>query len=299
MKIDKDFDKVLESHYGDKPYWNDFCDSYKKWHERIFNKNKQRKSEFAFIICENNDQYFDECVYYINRLNVPEGYDIDVISIKEADSMCSAYNAAMNSSNARYKIYLHQDVFIRNQNFLYDILAVFQSDPQIGIIGMVGGKNMSILTDWHFGLLDVREPGISFYLVHRESNKKNVEVDAVDGLLIATQYDIPWREDLFTHFDMYDISQSFEMRRAGYKVVVPAQKEPWVIHNSGYAKYKYYAAEREKCINEYPEFFASDKGWFEKYDEEQNNLNNILHDQAKLSFTLRQWDKVRDIIRSC
>ncbi|RRF89576.1 MAG: hypothetical protein DUD31_11430, partial [Coriobacteriaceae bacterium] len=32
MKIDKDFDKVLESHYGDKPYWNDFCDSYKKWH---------------------------------------------------------------------------------------------------------------------------------------------------------------------------------------------------------------------------------------------------------------------------
>ena len=63
--------------------------------------------------------------------------------------------------------------------------------------------------------------------------------------MIATQYDIPWREDLFTHFDFYDVSQSFEMRRAGYKVLVPYQETPWVIHDSSFAKLTYYDEARK------------------------------------------------------
>lgn len=39
-------------------------------------------------------------------------------------------------------------------------------------------------------------------------------VDAVDGLLMMTQYDLPWRDDLFSDFDFYDVSQAFEFRRA-------------------------------------------------------------------------------------
>ena len=31
------------------------------------------------------------------------------------------------------------------------------------------------------------------------------EVEGVDGLLMATQYDIPWREDLFDGWDFYDL----------------------------------------------------------------------------------------------
>ena len=55
------------------------------------------------------------------------------------------------------------------------------------------------------------------------------QVEAVDGLLMATQYDIPWREDLFQKWDFYDISQAFEFRRNGYQVVVPAMEKPWCI----------------------------------------------------------------------
>lgn len=39
------------------------------------------------------------------------------------------------------------------------------------------------------------------------------EVEALDGLLIATQYDLPWREGLFQGWDIYDISQCTEFRR--------------------------------------------------------------------------------------
>ena len=38
---------------------------------------------------------------------------------------------------------MHQDVFILNRNFLADLLAVFEDDPEIGMIGMVGYEKMS------------------------------------------------------------------------------------------------------------------------------------------------------------
>lgn len=75
-------------------------------------------NQFAFIICTNNVQYYNECVRYIKDLYVPDGYDIDIICIQDADSMTQGYNAGMQASDAAYKVYLHQDTFILNRNFL-------------------------------------------------------------------------------------------------------------------------------------------------------------------------------------
>lgn len=76
-------------------------------------------------MCSNNKQYEDECMLYINDLKIPDGYIVDNIIIHDAISMTSGYNKAMNSSDAKYKIYLHQDVFILNKNFLFDLLYYF------------------------------------------------------------------------------------------------------------------------------------------------------------------------------
>lgn len=91
-----------------------------------------RKDTIAFIICVNNELYFEECKYYIERLEVPAGYDIDVIGIWEADSMCAAYNLGMRSSDAKYKVYMHQDVFIRDSRFLEKTLRIFKEHPKTG-----------------------------------------------------------------------------------------------------------------------------------------------------------------------
>ncbi len=41
------------------------------------------------------------------------------------------------------------------------------------------------------------------------------EVITIEGLLTATQDDIKWRDDLFSGWDYYDLSQSMEFRRTG------------------------------------------------------------------------------------
>ncbi len=259
--------------------------------------------KIAFIVCVNNEQYFEECVWYINRLIIPKDYNIDIIEIRDADSMCAAYQAAMLSSNARYKIYLHQDVMIRNIHFLEEIVRLFKDNVQVGMIGMVGGTHMPktgiAYRAWNVGRVDCREPDMAYYMVGAEGLKlENTIVEAVDGLLIATQYDVSWRQDLFTHFDFYDVSQSFEMRKAGYKVMVPFQNTPWVIHDSGFVKLDFYDKECQKCLNEYPEFFYADNGFEFIYDKQWNELSRMLAEQLKKLIADGNWKEIAAIIDS-
>ena len=95
--------------------------------------------KIAFIICVNNEKYMDECRYYIQMLDIPEGYETDIIEVREAESMTSGYQAAMESTDAKFKIYMHQDICLINRKMLYGMLEIFK-DPLIGIIGTLGGQ---------------------------------------------------------------------------------------------------------------------------------------------------------------
>ena len=90
--------------------------------------------KICFIMCVNNEDYMEEQVAYLNHLQVPEGYEIDVLNVYGATSMTSGYNEAMHASDAKYKVYLHQDTFIINPNFIADLLEIFEEE-QIGLVG--------------------------------------------------------------------------------------------------------------------------------------------------------------------
>ena len=49
-----------------------------------------KENKITFIICVNDDLYYSECKFYINQLVIPEGYETEIISIRDAESMCSA-----------------------------------------------------------------------------------------------------------------------------------------------------------------------------------------------------------------
>lgn len=245
----------------------------------------QNEKKIAFISCVNNKLYFEECKHYIEKLHIPEGYEIEVLAVSGAVSMCAGYNEAMQSSNAKYKIYMHQDVFIKDVHFLDKIIRIFKEDAEIGMIGMVGGVQMPktgvVYRAWNIGKVDCREPDLSYYLEGDTKKKQDEVVEAIDGLIMITQYDIPWREDLFVNFDFYDVSGAFEMRRKGYKVVVPYQETPWVIHDSSFAKLNNYDANRRIGLKEYPEFLYAENGYEFSYNEEWDKLSHALAEEIK------------------
>ena len=75
---------------------------------------------------------------------------------------------------------------------------------------------------------------------------------------MATQHDVPWREDLFQKWDFYDVSQSMEFRRRGYQVVVPYMEKPWCIHDDGILNLEHYYGEMDIFREEYYKIFEEE-----------------------------------------
>lgn len=195
--------------------------------------------KFCFIICTNDELLLSECLHYIDCLTVPAGYEIDLLTIADAPSITSGYQEAMEQSDAQYKIYLHQDVFILNRNLLADLLAIFQSDPQIGLIGMVGYDTISpngIM--WHAprcGNLYTKKEAAAYpslagyhYSVVKDGYSYAAEID---GFFMATCHDLPWNTKELDGWDFYDAFHSIDFLQKGYKIAVPTQMHPWCLHD--------------------------------------------------------------------
>lgn len=214
---------------------------------KLLNRNQQAEEmkamntsskKFCFIICTNNEAYFSECKLYISQLYIPHGCEIEILAITDATGITEAYNRAMKQSNADYKIYMHQDVMLVNRYMLFDILQIFSLDSKIGLIGVAGTTRMPENGVWWED--DEKDDYRELYqdvILGAESSRINevkedfIEVEAVDGVLMVTSKDIPWRSDIFTGWHHYDVSQSMEFRRKGYKVVIPKQSAFWCLHD--------------------------------------------------------------------
>lgn len=210
--------------------------------------------KIAFILCVNDDTEFSECRFYLDRLILPEGFEKDIITIEEAPSMTAGYNAGMQSSDAKYKVYLHQDVFIIYKDFIKDLVNVFQNNPNLGLVGCIGTTQINAetlaVTSWNTGNIYHNCTPMHMNFPYPVQGQP-VKTAALDGLLLATQYDLPWREDLMDGWDFYDISQCMEFQRNGYDVAVPYQSTPWCYHDNQYSNMKNYHYYRQKFINEY------------------------------------------------
>ncbi|MBB6215728.1 GT2 family glycosyltransferase [Anaerosolibacter carboniphilus] len=210
----------------------------------INNKN------ICFITLVNDEKTYEKALYHMNRLTIPEGYNVEILCIKNAKSMAAGYNHGMKYSDAKYKVYLHQDVSIINKDFIKDFLTIFEKYPSIGLMGVAGSKTIPSNGIWwespqRYGQVYDNHTGQMSLLRFNDVENEYVKVKAIDGLLMITQYDIPWREDLFDGWHFYDISQSMEFQKSGFEVAIPKQVTSWCIHDcgivnvqNGYEKYR-------------------------------------------------------------
>lgn len=228
---------------------------------------KMNENKVCFIICVNDDFFFDECMLYIGQLEIPEDIEIDILEIRDVASMAAGYNEGMYGSDAKYKIYMHQDVFLTYKHLLCDILSIFRANPQIGMIGLVGIRRMpesGIMWDGERVRFGAQNIPLEDYRYSAERDGM-WSVEAIDGLFMATQYDIPWREDLFDGWDFYDISQSYEMRKRGYQVIVLCQNAVWYIHD-------------DKEVLSMWEYGKYRKIFLEEYIEREKRNDNCFND---------------------
>lgn len=217
-----------------------------------------KKNKISFITLVNNEDTYSKTLKNWKTLKIPNGMTVEYIAIRGAKSMTEGCNAGMLQSDAKYKIYIHQDVYFENNNFLKILLDSFRCNKEYGIAGVVGCREIPVDGIWWEsetkigGFRDTHlNNGNSTRYFYQTSIKNPVTVSGLDGFILATQYDIPWRSDIFDKWHFYDMSQCMEFKRYGYKAIVLPQLDILCFHNCGPSSLEGYDEERIKFLNEY------------------------------------------------
>ena len=138
----------------------------------------------------------------------------------------------MENSDAKYKVYIDSAAWIVSERLLAEMVDIFSHHPEIGILGLSG--------------TEIIPPNAPFWVsparLGKWSDKDGTEhefgafdepfreVQALDMYFLMTQYDVPWRTDLFNDDLFLCAAQSIEFKRQGYKACVVKQEGTWLAY---------------------------------------------------------------------
>ena len=192
--------------------------------------------KIAVIISITDDEIAEPLIKSLEEITIPEKFSLEVRQLRPVNGwQYGAYDLAMRASDAKYKIYLNERVVVTNKNFLAELIKIFRADKKIGIVGVSGAIELST-------------HGISLSSAKRTDENYSGAVEVVDSFFMATQYDLPWRTDFKDNY-FGGQAQCVEFKRAGYKIFVAAQGEPWIKFDSKNLKLS--EKNRQKFLNEY------------------------------------------------
>lgn len=230
-------------------------------------------NKICIITCVNNESQYEEMIQNFLSIKIPDNMEIEFLGVRNAISIFSGYQQAMEESDAKYKVYVHQDVLIQDEDFFYKIIDIFKNNPEYGIAGVVGSLTLGSDGIWWNGIMAgaIMDNCHGSYKECRYYNGqiKNQIAAALDGLILITQYDIDWRCDLFDGWHFYDLSQCMEFRRKGYISVVIGQEKTMCIHRCGIPSMHDYEKNRKIFLDEYKNDIARLKNWYNKLYEQK------------------------------
>jgi glycosyltransferase involved in cell wall biosynthesis len=191
-------------------------------------------NKITFICRVTDDSVFKECEAYIDSLILPEGMQMETVTIKEPMTDGEAYQKAMLASDSKYKVYLQQNVFLVYKKFISELIHLFATHPNLGIISAIGAKTPQVGGRWRDSAQKYGKRieysdwkmKVSAFLQPVEAYES---VAQLDGALLATQYDLPWRVDLLKGRAFLGETRSREFINAGYEAGVPRQTESWTL----------------------------------------------------------------------
>jgi hypothetical protein len=158
-----------------------------------------------------------------------------VIERRGQSSIFEAYNSMLDEVRAAETpleglILMHEDIELKSP--IEDVLRAEFSDPDVAIVGAIGGRGVKSVR-WSRAEKTFGRAPDAFYGENNHGGGFH-DVDMVDGLLLALS---PWAidnmrfdTDTFTGFHAYDADISLQARAAGKKVRVA---ELDIFHHTG------------------------------------------------------------------
>ena len=216
----------------------------------------------AWIFCATKRIYVDEIILYLKNQDLPSGFRGIACAVWNSPSMTAGYNYAMKTIPAKYKIYIHQDTFLFDPGYTAELIRTLKGSGW-SLLGLAGSEYMPQTGRWwdtgqeaiHMCLLQ----DMVMYILNSVTEKETqgvLPMHNLDGVLLATKEDVPWRSDLFTDFHFYDVSACREYRKRGLAVGMLQSGKAGVLHEVSVTRGSRaeirYEEEKLKFLKEYP-----------------------------------------------
>jgi len=153
---------------------------------------------------------------------------------KGQKGICTVYNEGVKKAKYDLICFIHEDIIIQTQNWGNTLVQTFNDNPDVGLVGVVGGSYKPLAPSiW--GGLGINNVYANITQIHKHSDKESYlfyrnprdkkleNVACVDGVFLASTKkiatEIPFDEVTFTGFHCYDIDFSLAVGQK-YKVAV-------------------------------------------------------------------------------
>lgn len=203
----------------------------------------------AILVWKRNEEHYANCIEGLRQLQYPAGYEVQVYTLTDQDTFTKQCSSVLAESDAKYKIYLSDEMRITALTFVQDMLNIF-ADRTIGMIGFFGSAEMplsaNIMDASHkYGSVFMPADGALEEMRFGEGTADAVaDVRAILPSLFVTQNDLPWDADYTGQYYAVQ-AQCRNFTRHGYRVVVPMQGTPFCAYRSAEISFETEAADRE------------------------------------------------------
>jgi Flp pilus assembly protein TadD len=190
----------------------------------------------SIVFCSIDDAKCAATVALYER--VFAGLPYELIPIRDARSLAEAYNRGIAASKGDVVLLSHDDVDILASDFAQRLLGHLSS---FDVVGVIGATDLSGPT-WRWsghpylrGWITHRAPREdNWYAAVVDPNPVSGEVVVLDGVFFAARRAvceaIPFDEQTFDGFHLYDVDWSYRAAQAGYRLA--AAGDLLVVHAS-------------------------------------------------------------------
>ncbi len=195
--------------------------------------------QICFISIKKSIEKFERLLNSINNLIVPEGYSINFLETESEDGVAAAYEEARKVSEADINIYIDGEAEIVNPNMLSELLAIFDQDDQIAVVGVLGTTYIptsGIIEDtWKTcgSILNSRgevEKGL-------KSDELCMDVKAIESFFMAVRGEIEWKTSLFKGEVFCCTAMCVDYSKELKRVVVTNTENAWIRYARFYKSY--------------------------------------------------------------
>lgn len=196
----------------------------------------KKEKEVAFFVRKSDEALYRACLESLQALHLPVGYEAELFTLTAEKPYAAQANKALTLSDAKYKIYINDDVRLVRSQSIEELLTVFE-DVSIGMVGVLGSQSLprdgNVLgSDYKRGVVYVPTGrDLSEMRFGEVSEEETADVRFLLPSFYATQMDLPWDEEYETQYYAL-LAQCRSFEEIGSRIVTSLAKEAWCAYQS-------------------------------------------------------------------